>query len=145
MRTATLQRLQTSDAGTFGELSTPDGLDLVTLEPPWRDNARGRSCLPPGDYECRWHESPTFGWVYKLQGTAPRTEVLIHAGNWAGDKSLRYKSDSQGCILLGIQRATLDHQPAVTMSRAAVTRLVDHFQREPFLLRILPITPGQNP
>lgn len=145
MRIATLQRLETDDTGTFGHLTSDGGLDLITLEPPWRNNAKGCSCLPAGDYECRWHDSPHFGWVYKLQETAPRSEVLIHAGNWAGDKALKFKSDSQGCILLGLHRAVLDHQPAVTMSRAAVARLVEHFQREPFLLRILPIAHGQMP
>lgn len=145
MKAATLQRTDTSDEGTFGILTMEGGPELLTLEPPWRDNRKGYSCLPPGEYECLWHDSPHFGWVYKLQGTYPRTEVLIHAGNWAGDRIKGRKTDSQCCILLGLHRARLDHQQAVTMSRAAVGRLSDHFEREPFKLTIKPIKEGEKP
>ena len=72
--TAILQRTQTSDQGTLGTL-TSGAFRCYVLEPPWRDNARGLSCLPPGAYPCIWHHSPRFGWVYKLQNTAPRAEA----------------------------------------------------------------------
>lgn len=145
MRTATLRRVSTSDQGTLGELSSPEGLLLWVIELPWRDNALGKSCIPPGVYPCRWHNSPRFGWVYKLFGTEPRTEILIHVGNWAGDESLKFRSNSNGCLLPGVGRAKLDEQLAVTMSRSAVARIADHFARAPFTLTILPITPGAMP
>lgn len=136
MRIATLHREPTTDVGTFGILTTIDGLQLYSLEPPWRDNARGLSCIPPGEYECSWHQSPRFGAVYRLGGTAPREEILIHPGNWAGDVRKGYVSDSEGCILLGLGRGILAAQLAITRSKPAVRALVDHFQREPFALRI---------
>ena len=145
MRTAVLQRLETSDEGTLGRLTTPEGLELWTLEPPWRNNAKGISCIPAGVYPCIWHRSPRFGLVYKLYETAPRSEVLIHSGNWAGDVSKDLRSDSRGCILPGLARIKLDDQLAIGQSRMATERLRDHFDAEPFTLTIVPIAHGGNP
>lgn len=144
MHQATLQRVSTGDDGTFGVIELP-GQTLETLECPWRDNAFGVSCIPPGVYLCQWHNSPRFGWVYRLAGTAPRTQILIHRGNWAGDTALGRKSDSRGCILLGLDRAPLDGQPAILKSRAGVDAFRDCFGRQDVELAILPITPGQMP
>lgn len=139
MTTAILQRIRTGDQGTLGEL-TAGAFRCSTLEPPWRDNARGVSCLPPGTFPAVWHQSPRFGWVYKLLNTAPRAEVLIHPGNYAGDRLKGYRTDSQGCILPGMSVGTLlgplGAQLAVLDSRGAVDALVAHFRREPFTLEI---------
>lgn len=148
MHQAILQRLSTSDDGTFGVIELPAqtlAKTLYTLECPWRDNALGVSCIPPGVYLCRWHNSPRFGWVYRLDGTAPRTQILIHRGNWAGDPARGRKSDSRGCILLGMDQALLDGQPAILRSRAGVDTFSDHFGRDDVELTILPITPGLMP
>lgn len=138
--TLVLQRTSTNDQGTLGELHLPDGRILATLEPPWRDNARGASCLPPGVYPCAWHQSPRFGGVYRLGDTAPRHEVLIHVGNYAGDRALGYRSDSQGCVLVGLSAGTLlgprGPQLAVLASRAAVEALAEALQRAPWTLEI---------
>ncbi|HEU4589365.1 MAG TPA: DUF5675 family protein [Steroidobacteraceae bacterium] len=145
MRSATLQRIETSDAGTFGVLTTAEGFKASSLECPWRNNARRVSCIPAGSYVCRWHESPRFGGVYRLDGTAPREEILIHPGNWAGDAEQRYRTNSQGCILLGESRGTLAHQLAIIASRPTIDAFAQHMARETFLLHIEPIRAGAQP
>lgn len=144
MRIVTLQRVTTGDDGTFGEI-VAGGLRLATGELPWRDNARGRSCIPAGRYTARWHKSPRFGFVYRLDGTEPRSEILIHSGNFAGDVEKGRKSDVEGCILLGISAGKIGDQRAVLVSRAAVSRFTAEMTQQDFVLDIRAITPGANP
>ena len=88
-----LQRGVMSDGGTFGMLSM-DGKPLcVTCEDPWNDNKIGISCIPAGQYECRKYSGTKYKNVWILEGTAPRTAILIHAGNT--------KKHTRGCILVG--------------------------------------------
>lgn len=135
MRTATLTRIDSSALGTFGWLREGE-LRLRSLELPWHDNQPRISCVPPGKYICRWHQSPSKGWVYRLDGTAPRSEILIHVGNWAGDADKGYRSDSNGCILLGCERGIINGQMGITQSRAALQALADHFVLQDFELVI---------
>lgn len=103
----------------------PSGMKLFTLELPWRDNQFQISCIPEGIYKCVWHLSPKFGWTYLLTGTAPRTHILFHAGN--------YPKDSWGCILLGKSRE-IDR---VWQSRQALQEFYSELEREPFKLEIV--------
>lgn len=90
---------RTSDTGVFGRLYV-NGRDFgVTVEQPWRDNAKGRSCVPEGDYELRPWDSDRYGrmvvlvnpalQVYATEAAVPREQrgiarsaCLIHAANW---------------------------------------------------------------
>jgi len=131
-----LRRVETSAEGTVGNLALPDGGALATMEPPWRDNRRGLSCLPPGDYPCVWRQSPRYGRCYWLQDTAPRTFVLIHSGNLGGDTERGLKTHTKGCILPGLRAGRLGGQRAVLASKAAVRRLCEALDGAEFLLRI---------
>ena len=135
MRTVTLKRISESAAGTQGLLST-DGFSCKTLELPWRDNRRQRSCVPPGSYRCKQVQSPKFGLVYALTGTEPRSHVLIHSGNFAGDVDLGLKTHVQGCILLGKYFGAIDGQPGILLSRPTVRAFMRHLGGEPFNLII---------
>jgi hypothetical protein len=135
MRTATLTRIDSSPLGTFGWFRDRD-LQFRSLELPWHDNAPRISCIPPGTYLCRWHQSPSKGWVYRLDGTAPRSEILIHVGNWAGDVDHGFRTDSNGCILLGLTRGVIEGQMGIGRSRAALQQLADHFAQQDFELTI---------
>lgn len=148
MKSANLTRGPSTDEGTFGTLSTSDGLlKFNTVELPWRSNARGKSCIPAGSYQCVWHKSPSKGWVYLLKGTEPRTDVLIHVGNWAGDVDKGWVSDLLGCISVGKGRAPLlpdqkKHpgaklQQAITGSAPAIKALFAWGNTEPFTLNIV--------
>lgn len=133
MKTVTLKRLVESAAGTQGSLST-DGFTCKTLELPWRGNIRAKSCIPTGSYVVRIVRSPRFGRIYGLFGTAPRANILIHSGNYAGDVDKGLKSHVQGCILLGKYFGMMDGQRAILLSRPTVRAFMNHMKGEPFTL-----------
>jgi len=117
-----LIRTDTSPKGTLGTLTVGD-LTLHTIEPMWRDNQPSVSCIPSGIYVVMPHKSPRYGECFRLIGgtvgstEGPRTQVLIHAGNW--------HTDSKGCILPGLSQGWDDTKglPAVWHSRKAVSKL----------------------
>lgn len=88
----TLQRIALRPDGTFGVLLADGAPFAVTLERPWRDNRRGESCIPPGDYTCVRVNSPKFGPTWMVMDVPERSEILFHAGN--------VFTDSHGCILV---------------------------------------------
>jgi len=83
--------------GTVGVLLINDLYCCLTLEPPWRQNERNRSCIPPGRYQLIPHESSRFGNVWLVDDVPGRTGILIHAGNRV--------EDTDGCILPGIYQS----------------------------------------
>lgn len=133
---AFLWRLARSDQGTEGMLFS-GGFYCKTLELPWRDNQRGISCIPAGEYPCVLRQSPKFGTVYWAREVPERSYILIHSGNWAGDKSLGYKTHVQGCILLGEKHGLLAGQRAVLNSRVTLRRFMFHMENKPFMLKII--------
>ena len=136
--TAILKRDPSTDEGTHGILTvmnTASNAELVlqTIELPWKDNAHNVSCIPTGQYTCKYTATgKTIGgenhW-YLLSDTGPRAGILMHIGNFAGDVSNGYRTDSEGCILLGMSRGKLsvgEHgiQDAVLSSTAACHALI---------------------
>ena len=125
MRRATLIRGPSTDEGTFGTVALDDGPRLMSLELPWRDNATGASCIPPGLYRCELVYSPRFGGAYEVRDVPGRANILIHAANFAGDKAKGWHSELLGCIApasaVGVlqnpngqaQRAGLQSKPAL--------------------------------
>lgn len=101
----------------------------MTLELPWYQNKTSISCIPPGEYEITYEKSSgEIGGrkdLYLLHDTEPRTGIFIHAGNYAGDKALGYKSNSYGCILLGRNHTVMDGQGAITASRPTIEDFTD--------------------
>lgn len=124
IHTVIMVRYATGVDGTFSRLFLPGGTDRVSVEPPWKDNRKNVSCIPPGRYECEIRESPTFGLCPEVLDVPERTHVLMHAGNWAGDVDEGRLSNSEACILPGRQVATLKEQLAVTNSRATLSELM---------------------
>lgn len=130
-----LYRLRRSDQGTEGTLVAGD-FSCRTLELPWRENQRQISCIPAGEYDVEIRLSNKYGRVYWVRHVPNRTYILIHSGNYAGDKSKGFKSHVMGCILLGKKRGFLGGQVAVLNSRITVREFVEHMDYEPFKLRI---------
>lgn len=124
---AILKRMRTGDEGTFGTLILRNGaheLTLCTAELPWRDNAVGKSCIPPGVYTAKVTASRKFGRdLYEVMGVMGRSKIRIHAGNWSGDVSKGLRSDVEGCILVGMAHGKLEGQRAVVQSRTALAAL----------------------
>ena len=128
---AILTRLDSSNMGTVGELVAGD-FRCFTMEPPWRDNARNLSSIPPGFYPCRWIRSPKYGDVYAVTKVVGRDNILIHAGNIV--------QHTKGCILPGARMGKLPGpdamQLAVLLSRVTLRRLVEHLGQQPFRLEV---------
>jgi len=120
-------------------------LRLVTIEPPWFENAVNSSCIPTGSYLCTKEETEKdiggFRFWYLVHDVPGRSEILLHPGNWAGNEVGNY-SDSRGCILPGQAHASLRPpggatcQEAVAESRDACVQLQTYFESEPFTLHI---------
>lgn len=116
-----LIRERTSNQGTEGQLFIPGLFNCFTIELPWKDNQSNISCIPDGEYKMIWNYSNTFKrYMYMILNVQGRSGIRIHSGNYAGDKSLDYRSDSLGCPLLGKKRGFLRNQKVVLISRPIV-------------------------
>ena len=151
---------KSSDHGTFGEI-TVDGTDFkcASLELPWRDNAGGKSCIPPGTYLFRWRtDSPKHGACYeewddtataRREDVPGRENIQLHAFNLAGDTEKGYVSEALGCIApgqgvvtfakgfkpAGTEALTQD-QRGIARSRTALRELEKVLNYEPFELTV---------
>lgn len=135
-QTLTLTRGPSTDHGTRGLLIV-DGQMFHAFELPWKSNKANVSCIPTGSYNCIWHHSPRFGWVYKVLNVPNRTNILIHVGNWAGNEAKGFKSNTEGCILLGSKKGTDTYgQKTVWSSGAALKRFYSIMKKKPFKLVI---------
>jgi len=135
MKTLVMTRTVSSDHGTFGIIDI-DGTIFNTLELPWRDNSKGVSCIPNGVYECYKRFSSKFGQVYEVRDVPDRLGILIHIGNYGGDRSKGLKSDIEGCILIGKSVGIINGQKCILNSRLAMKEFVAKTNGEPFILNI---------
>lgn len=134
-----LYRLWQDDEGTQGMLAMP-GFRCWTMEPPWRDNQRSISCIPEGTYNVVLRYSPKYRNVYWVTEVDSRSYILIHAGNFGGDRSLGFKTHTEGCLLLGKTRGKLTGQKAILNSRIMVRKFNNLLAFEPFTLSIYNFT-----
>lgn len=131
-----LQRYQSTDLGTFGRIFVKKH-EFATIELPWRDNARGKSCVPVGEYVCEWAHSPRFGCMrYRLADVPGRDGIVIHPANWAAGKETGLRSELDGCIALGRDIMEIEGQWGVSSSRNAVTEFEEILRGRAFLLKI---------
>ena len=141
----TLFRGASTDQGTPGVLLRPDGSRMAfTLELPWRENVRRKSCIPPGRYGVECVTTPKRGPVYLVQKVPGRDSILIHSGNVAGDVEKGYESDVLGCILLGLTRGFRRGQRAVLLSRPAISAFMREMAGKPFDLEVIAWTSAQS-
>lgn len=132
-----LERLETSDQGTFGKIRIGNET-FYTLELPWRDNSSNVSCIPCGLYECRFTMSNRFKRkMYLVDGVNKRSGIRIHSANYAGDKSLGYKCHLNGCIALGEKIGTMDGQKAILLSTPAIRKFEKLMNGQSFILEIM--------
>lgn len=105
------------DDCTMGRL-TIDDFQCFTLELPWLDNEKNKSCVPPGTYEYFLRQSPSNGLVLELRDVEDRTYVQIHSGN--------FTYQILGCILVGDSIRWLDSDkiPDVTNSKNTLKKLL---------------------
>ena len=136
----TLQRLQSSDQGTFGRLTYGLGT-CFTTELPWRDNLAQKSCIPVGTYDCAIVNSPRFGRVYGVLNVPRRANVLIHPANFGGNSDLGYTTELHGCIApcgrLGMMKNNSGNlQAAGLVSRPTWLNFMSSMAGKPFILTI---------
>lgn len=112
--------------GTFGLLTYKE-FSCFTVEQPWRDNRPYRSCIPDGEYNVKWHDSPKFGRTLAVEGgtvslypsdSHERSAILFHAGNWP--------TDFEGCIGPGETFACIRGKMGVSSSRVTLEEFFDH-------------------
>lgn len=141
MKTAYLYRLRSTDEGTPGIFAC-EGVFWHSLELPDRDNKPNISRIPSGSYEVKKRYSNHFKReTYWLQGTEPRTYILIHGANFAGDVSKGWQSHLQGCIALGKKTGRAKNrfgnmQKCVMSSRQAIREMMAYFDNKEFKLII---------
>lgn len=129
----TIERLAVEQVGVFGRLFIGDELFCATAEQPWRDNAKGRSCIPAGDYELRPWNSPKYGpvvlfanpalMIWPTEADVPsehrgrgRALILIHNANWP--------RQLEGCVAVGKEiKAIPPHGLGVTSSLVTLAAL----------------------
>lgn len=109
--------------GTNGELYHLGELVCYTIELPWRNNERRRSCIPEGRYRLKERYSERYGFHLALQEVPGRSAILVHPANDAG-------KELEGC-LAPVSRLTGAGRGA--QSRIALRRLMN-------LAEVLPYT-----
>lgn len=136
MKNVYLCRMRRSDQGTEGMLFIGD-YRCCTLELPWRDNKTNISCIPPGEYEVKSRYSNKFGNVYWITDVEGRSWILMHSGNFAGDISKGFKTNVEGCILLGKKFGYLFGQRAILNSRITLRSFKNYMSNENFNIKIM--------
>jgi len=106
---------------TIGVLCVAGRLFCVTLELPWRGNARNTSCIPAGLYAIDAADSAIHGRVIRVRGVHGRSDIEIHRGNVA--------KDSRGCILVGMYSGYTGSDRTVYQSRIAMDSLLEAVER----------------
>lgn len=128
-------RFEEGVQGTLGVLYGPKNFSCYSLELPWKDNRSNISCIPDGEYEIEYVKAGSrLGgrrWLYFVHPVEGRTGILIHAGSWAGDRELGFKTNSYGCPLLGMSYGMMQGQRAVFKSRFAVRKFIDAMGEQP--------------
>lgn len=103
---------------TLGVLTIPStDLELYTIELPWLDNRRGKSCIPEGTYPvtCTVRYSNQ-RLALLLHDVPDRTEIMIHVAN--------RPSELRGCIAPGLRLGGLRGEFAVLQSAQAMDYLI---------------------
>lgn len=141
MNKADILRFESDDSGTYGNFWT-SAFECYTLELPWRDldkdgiGDQQKSCITAGTYRCVWAKSPKYGECYHVENVKGRSNILIHAANWAGDESKGLKCQLLGCIAPGRAIGPIAGQKGVMSSKDALAALEEAMGREPFELTI---------
>jgi hypothetical protein len=131
-----LSRLEFTDAGTFGCVQFL-GHKLMTGELPWRQNQKMISCIPDGEYLCVWTFSPRFQkHTYLLKDVPGRDAIRIHAANYMGDRTMKLRSQLDGCIAFGEAYGWTDKQQYLRESASAVRCFENTMRGQNFKLRI---------
>ena len=125
MRQVTLTRDEFTEDSTLGLLECDTGEVFHTLELPWGGNEPFKSCIPLGNYLCKFlPKAVKRKNVWHIKGVFERDSVLIHVGN--------FPRNTKGCVLIGLTRG----EDAVYSSKIALGAFNNVMGREDFILNI---------
>jgi hypothetical protein len=120
---AILKRTLSQDKQTLGTLELFDDankklFECKTLELPWLNNKKQKSCIPKGTYKVVTRKSPKYGFHFHVTNVENRDMILIHSGN--------YFTDILGCILVGdsLKELNNDGYLDVVNSKTTLSKLV---------------------
>jgi hypothetical protein len=140
MQKVFLSRLSRGDKQTLGTLSAAidSGVFVCkTLELAWKDNASNISCIPEGEYLCKWTRSVRLSkltgsdyYTYEVLGVVGRAGIRIHSAN--------YFTQISGCIALGsaLKDINLDGELDTIHSGATVKEFNSAMMGKDFMLVI---------
>lgn len=98
-------RDKSTDDGTPGRLTIETGWGCDTLELPWADNERGRSCIVADTYSAKLDHSDHLGGpnhqVYRLEDKHGRQNCLLHNATFAGEVKVGEETQLHGCTAVG--------------------------------------------
>ena len=90
-----------------------------TVERPWANNAPNISCIPEGTYTLKSRRFYRGGYdTWEVTNVPGRSLILIHKGNTA--------EHVEGCIALGTRRGVVGGRWAVTHSKQAFEKFLEH-------------------
>lgn len=113
-------RVDQDDVRTLGSLLVDKRLICFTLELPWRDNQRGKSCIPAETYSFKKYKSKQFNReCIGLLSVEGRDYIAIHPGNTP--------DQTKGCILPGLK---LEGDAFVLHSLLALQRILSKINED---------------
>lgn len=89
-----IKRTDFKEDRTLGVAILPDGREFATMELPWNDNKKGKSCIPTGQYKFKVDTHGRFQW-FRILNVPKRSNIEFHLGT--------KPSHSLGCILMTIE------------------------------------------
>ncbi len=101
------------------------------LELPWKENAPKISCIPKGQYECKYTFSSHMNkFTYEVLSVPERSGIRIHAAN--------SYNQLLGCLALGsaLKDINLDGQQDIIHSGETIIKFEETMKHEPFTLII---------
>ena len=140
MKQAKLLRIIKSDKETLGVLITEETNEIFvckSLELAWKGNQSNISCIPAGEYICKWtrsvHLSQLKGedvFTYQVFDVPEREGIRIHSAN--------YFTQIQGCVALGsaLKDINSDGQLDAVHSGETVAKFAEIMNHEDFKLII---------
>lgn len=135
----TIQRANYHVDALFGDVYlNGNRTKFLSMELPWDDNAnrRGVSPILAGEYPAQWFPQTASGkftktGIYLLEGTEPRTEVMLHVAN-------RARKELRGCIAFGMGHFQFDDCLGLRSSTMACRQLFnDLLGRRDCLVRVV--------
>ena len=126
-----LFRCPSRSYGTFGTLVLPeDRRCYSTLELPWKDNKKDESCVPSGDYEIEYTQSPSHGtYSYEILDVPGRTGIRFDIANRI--------SELLGCVAVGMNIGHDGTDRYIEDSRIAIKSIERLLNYEKSMLRIM--------